>query len=362
MAKYLAHRASAKSVTVFFYDKEPVTISSDNSMYPQIRQRLSSGQYKSIDQLLDKATFIKTITKGKFSIVKQNGEDRIILHGSMLPVSMTKYVIDFVDNKLNTDYIQNPSETSRESLWDWIHANHLTLTDDGCFIGYRAIKANFTDIRTGLMDNSIGKVVQMSRKDVCDDRKTTCAAGLHVAAWDYAFNTYGGGSNGNIVVACKVNPRDVVAVPNDYNNQKMRVCEFTVIQKVDKSIDKTVYTDANTSEQVHKVKYVEPSDNEPVVLDSIQLSVKSDKINIPKKFVNYLLGQGSDVFYIDGKHIVPTTVKSTSNSYVTIDKDGMMRVGKSTMSKMTGGKLDNGDSVLVTAIDHGNHVSLEFTE
>jgi hypothetical protein len=32
---------------------------------------------------------------------------------------------------------------------------------------------------------------------------------------------------------CKVNPADVVAVPSDYNNAKMRVCKYEVINEVD---------------------------------------------------------------------------------------------------------------------------------
>lgn len=119
---------------------------------------------------------------------------------------------------------QNPSMRSREQLYSFLMQNGHPLTDDGCFIAYRGIKANFTDMHTGKMDNSPGKVVTMPREQVDDDPTRTCSRGLHVAAFEYAKNF------GNITVEVKVNPRDVVAVPTDYNGQKMRTCQFEVIQ------------------------------------------------------------------------------------------------------------------------------------
>jgi hypothetical protein len=46
-----------------------------------------------------------------------------------------------------------------------------------------------------------------------------------VAAFEYADKFY---SNGHLM-EIKVNPKNVVAVPTDYNQQKMRVCEYEVM-------------------------------------------------------------------------------------------------------------------------------------
>ena len=35
------------------------------------------------------------------------------------------------------------------------------------------------------------------------------------------------------VVLCEVDPSNVVSVPIDYNNTKMRVCEYKVIKEVE---------------------------------------------------------------------------------------------------------------------------------
>jgi hypothetical protein len=68
----------------------------------------------------------------------------------------------------------------------------------------------------------------MDRKDCDPDRKNACSRGLHVAAFSYAHDQY---SNGNLIEV-KVNPRDVVAVPEDHNNEKMRVCEYEVLAQI----------------------------------------------------------------------------------------------------------------------------------
>lgn len=82
------------------------------------------------------------------------------------------------------------------------------------------------DIHSGTMDNSVGKKLRIDPWQVEANRDVTCAKGLHVCSRSYLPHFGGSGSR---VVICKVNPADVVAVPNDYNNAKMRVCAYEVI-------------------------------------------------------------------------------------------------------------------------------------
>jgi hypothetical protein len=74
------------------------------------------------------------------------------------------------------------------------------------------------------MDNSVGRVVTMKREDCDSNPNVTCSRGLHCAAYSFARN-----GGGDVVVDVKVNPKDVVAIPIDYDGQKMRVCEFKVV-------------------------------------------------------------------------------------------------------------------------------------
>lgn len=67
----------------------------------------------------------------------------------------------------------------------------------------------------------------MRREDVDPDRNKCCSRGLHVASWEYAA-TY----MGEVLIEVQVNPKDVVAVPLDYNFGKMRTCRYRVVRVI----------------------------------------------------------------------------------------------------------------------------------
>jgi len=78
------------------------------------------------------------------------------------------------------------------------------------------------------MDNKLGKVVTMDRKDVDANRHQTCSRGLHIAGQQYnagwTFN-----ENGNLLTIVEVDPKDVVSIPTDYNGHKGRCCKFKIL-------------------------------------------------------------------------------------------------------------------------------------
>lgn len=80
----------------------------------------------------------------------------------------------------------------------------------------------FTDMYSSTMSIEIGKPVKMERK-LCDgDPEVECSYGLHVGATKYVENY---AKNSSTILACLVNPANVVAVPQ-YDNSKIRVSEY----------------------------------------------------------------------------------------------------------------------------------------
>lgn len=124
--------------------------------------------------------------------------------------------------------MKNPSNRVVGHLYAFLERGKIPLTEDGHFLAYKAVRADFMDIHSGTMDNSVGKVVEMSRNAVNDDPEQTCSHGLHVCSFDYL--PHFANANGHVVV-CKINPADVVAIPRDYNDTKMRVCRYEVISE-----------------------------------------------------------------------------------------------------------------------------------
>lgn len=122
----------------------------------------------------------------------------------------------------------NPSYRAVKELYSFLEVGKMPITPDGCFLAFKAVRADYKDIHSGTFDNSIGQVVSMPRNKVDEDSSQTCSAGLHVCSFDYL--PHFAHANGHVVL-CKVNPRDVVAIPQDYHNTKMRVCQYEVVSE-----------------------------------------------------------------------------------------------------------------------------------
>ena len=127
--------------------------------------------------------------------------------------------------------MQNPSYRAVQDLYTFLEYGKMPITEDGCFLAYKKVRANYHDIRTGTIDNSVGQVVSMLRNGVDEDPNRTCSYGLHVCSFDY-LPSYASAPDDRVMIP-KVNPRDVVAIPKDYNNTKMRVSRYEVVGELE---------------------------------------------------------------------------------------------------------------------------------
>lgn len=126
--------------------------------------------------------------------------------------------------------MQNPSKTAVDELFGFLEVCDLPITPDGHFIAYKVIRNNWTDKHTGTMDNSVGTLVSMPRNQVDDNRHNTCSRGLHFCSKEYISAFRGGDDR---LVALKINPKDVVSIPSDYNNSKGRASEYLILRELE---------------------------------------------------------------------------------------------------------------------------------
>jgi len=121
----------------------------------------------------------------------------------------------------------------------------VQLRHHGDFVAYKGVRQNgdredlFRSIshgsaivngerHTGTIPTSPGVVVEMPRSEVNHNPSVGCSTGLHAGSWAYAYNF---GSRTTLRV--KINPRDVVSVPTDCGEAKMRVCRYRVLGPVE---------------------------------------------------------------------------------------------------------------------------------
>lgn len=83
----------------------------------------------------------------------------------------------------------------------------------------------FTDWHTKKSTIVLGQPVSMPREECDNNPNNTCSSGLHVGAPGYV-SSFGGYGDSTYILACLVNPMNVVAIPHDYGYEKMRCSEY----------------------------------------------------------------------------------------------------------------------------------------
>ena len=180
-------------------------------------------------------------------------------------------MVKFLDNLM-----LNPSKRAVDELFGFLEVCSLPITPDGYFLAYKRVRSDYKDCHSGTMDNSIGQVLEMPRNLVDEDKSRTCSAGLHFCSYDYLKHF-----SGERVVVLKINPSDVVAIPEDYQNSKGRTCKYEVVDELPLSKDmlpsnkiKDGYCDDYSDDNYNN--YLDESDDSSESLSSLQQEVKTN--------------------------------------------------------------------------------------
>lgn len=254
------------SNTAFLVTADNITISKNGRthivgrQYAQFESILKALRDKDFDlafDLADRATALTRQSKGEFvvkgGVVYRNGlpihnvvTDRILeFQTKGLPFEP---LVKFLEN-----LIQNPSERSVTELYKFLEHKFMPITEDGCFLAYKAVQENYlsitsgsTQVRvsedggktwktvTGNVPNNVGNILEVDRSQVDDNAERTCSFGLHAGALEYA-NNFGSATSKKVVV--KINPRDAVSVPTDSNAQKLRASRYEVVADLSTAIE-----------------------------------------------------------------------------------------------------------------------------
>ena len=223
--------------SLFFLSSQgiPVTVTPDNPRYKEIVGRLSDT-VSSLDDI-QKLVDIKNQANERFKASRLSLQGGQVFFGdrevdSSLSHRVRSLLQDNIDvsmlEKFLSNLEENPSYRSVEELYGFLTAARLPITDDGCFLAFKSVTWDFKDFRTETFDNSPGSIPSMPRNQVDDNKDRTCSAGLHFASYDYARGFMQGGR----LVVVKINPKDVVSIPTDYNNEKGRACQYEVLREV----------------------------------------------------------------------------------------------------------------------------------
>lgn len=215
------------------------TYNADND-HPNFQEALEACIKGNIHRALE----LINIKKGITSYVNGNIEikdDRLLYKGIELRTGLTtriinamtageefKFFLPFLENLM-----ENPSRKAVTRLFDFLVANDIEITEDGHFLAWKYVREDYKDVHTGTMDNSPGTEVRVNRWEVDENDNVTCSHGLHVCSKSYLQHM----GSGKRVVKVKVHPKDVVSIPVDYNDAKMRTCGYVVLEDVTDKMD-----------------------------------------------------------------------------------------------------------------------------
>ncbi len=209
-------------------DGEQYTITSDNPSYGEVKEAIIAREDPSyIADLFRTANAVKRYTKGLVEV-----RDGVLYYeGEEIHNVVVDRILSFMSERLPVEpliaflgrLLANPSRRSIEELYTFLEHGGFPITPDGCFLGYKGVNDNYTDVHSGKFSNRPGDVNEMPRQKVDDDFRRGCSYGFHVGTLEYATNW------GSRTVIVKVDPADVVSVPEDCNFQKLRTSKYEVV-------------------------------------------------------------------------------------------------------------------------------------
>lgn len=240
---YIPFIMTPNSVTMYV-DGQTFEIKSDHYYYNDVVEALKEGDYYRAAELISPKNMVEkslsNLENEYHDIELKDGQ--LYYKGEMVNDALTQRIFAMFKKGFEIDPLviflsnlhENPSYRSRKELYRFLEHNNLPITADGHFLAYKRVRGDYTDIHSGSFDNSPGSVVEIDRNKVDDDPRNTCSAGLHFCSQEYL--PHFASTPDNRVVSVKVNPRDVVTIPFDYDNSKGRCCRYFVLEDVTNSV------------------------------------------------------------------------------------------------------------------------------
>lgn len=200
------------------------------ALFQAIQDYMAVSSEKNYQKILNNLTVVKSIQNWAKGCFKIQG-DKVLYKGEPLPEVLAQRMFRLAAEGVSPKFLmnfweklqQNPSHRSVEQLFPFLQHQGIPITGNGNFLAYKGVTTNYTDLHTESINNRPGNIVEMPRNKISDDPNEACHYGLHVGALEYAQGF------GPVVVICEVNPADVVCIPYDSSQRKMRVCRYRVV-------------------------------------------------------------------------------------------------------------------------------------
>ena len=240
--------SDAGVVTIFIKGK-PYSFAADYPHMDKVKKAITEKDENEIIRLgaLPKAveSYAGDLVKVEHGVVKYKNKS---LHNSL-----TKRILKLMAEgfpftsmlKFLENLMQNASQHAVNELYNFLVHRNLPITENGCFLAYKAVRPDYMDWHSGNFRNQIGDTpVRLERNEVDDDWRVQCSSGYHVGAIEYVTDFHHG--EGHVMIV-EVNPADVISCPIDESFTKCRVCFYKVVGEMDTELLAQVYKTTENS-------------------------------------------------------------------------------------------------------------------
>lgn len=262
---------------VVVIDNTPHTINKSHVNYTKVADAIRAQDWDLLNKIINPVKTVLEYGKGKVAV---QGE-KIFWDGEEMHNALSKRMLSMINEGFPVEPLvafmenlqENPSFRAVQELYGFLEKNSLPITPDGHFLAYKRVGTNYLDVRSGTVSNKVagafteeekaamplvsGKkkevkvfiengetVVEMPRNKVNDDKNQTCSEGLHFCSQDYLRHF-----SGEHTMILRINPKDVVSIPSDYNDSKGRACRYVIVGELgvseDEAFTQAVQSDAN---------------------------------------------------------------------------------------------------------------------
>lgn len=209
-------------------DGQPHNVKKGAQHYDAVKKAVLSEDWKQVKELVAPGIKIEEWALGAF---KYSNGTITVAEGEEVPSQLYQRILAMVRERKSPKSLinfwerlkKNPSKRSVDMLFEFLQHVHIPIDEEGFVLAYKGVRNDYKDAHSGTFTNTPGSRMKMARNKISDDPRTPCAEGFHVGALSYAK------SFSQRTVICKVDPADVVCVPYDSNQQKVRVCEYLVV-------------------------------------------------------------------------------------------------------------------------------------
>ncbi len=285
---YIPYNVTPKGISFVLKGSSRV-IPRDHANYDNIKKAVLAGDVASVETMTDIVAFIAKVTNGDVKV--SNDQVRYKDGSRKVPMYMAERILENVKNnepieaicRMLEKLMLNPNQDILEDLFKWVEVGNMPIHEDGDIVAFKKVQGDYYSVHTGKngkLFQKPGTVCEMPREDCDENRNSTCSTGLHFCSYDY-LSGFGSGGDSRVIIV-KINPKDITAIPTDYNNTKGRCCRFEVIDEVPEEEAKVFFTGRNvysrSSVTVTEMEDLEDdnSDDDVKKLSKPKADVKAD--------------------------------------------------------------------------------------